>query len=305
LAVVAVAPAAYAQTGPSGGAAPANSGPSVPNPALTQTLTPERLSNYLRGLGYRVEQKTLNNGSIVQAVHIQKDGWTYDVDIEHAINQKLFVVSARLGEVTSQMPANQLMELLKASFKVHPNHFNIREENGRLQLFLDGPWYSSNMTETAFQGTLDRCLKDVRDTHPQWDRSRWTVGGQAVATTTNNTNPPINGGNTTAPVTTTSNTGNVPAPAGAPKLANTTWVGNENLQGYGRLEFRFQDGGQATMVDKDGATPGTYVVQGNNVTLTFANGAVIYNGTLNGQSIAGTAYNAKSPEKRWNFSVSR
>jgi hypothetical protein len=307
LATLATAPFVYGQTGPSGGpttggAGAVNTVAAVTNPGAGQAFTPDRMAAYLRGLGYRVEPRTVN-GAIIHKVSMQKDGWSYSLDIEFSTNQQLFVLAMPLGNPNTQMSANQLMELLKTSFRVHPNHFNIREVDGKLQLYLDGPWYGSNMTDAAFQSTLDRFLKDVRATHPAWDSSRWPVAGQAVAAGGVNGVAPVTVANSPSPVNPATASG--PALAVAQGLANTTWVGNEVLKDFGRLEFRFQEGGKAIMVDTAGPHPGTYSLQGNTVTLAFYDGQVIYSGILNGQTIAGSAYNTKNAQNTWKFSVSR
>jgi biotin carboxyl carrier protein len=84
-------------------------------------------------------------------------------------------------------------------------------------------------------------------------------------------------------------------------LAGTSWSGSETLPGYGALTFQFQPGGQATMIDKDGNQPGTWNQGGNSISLTFANGGVIYNGTITGGQMSGTARNDK---ENWSWSVS-
>src|SRR5207253_2223109 len=73
------------------------------------------------------------------------------------------------------------------------------------------------------------------------------------------------------------------------RLADTTWSGRENLQGFGNLSFRFAANGQVTMLDAAGSTPGTYTVSGDQVTLRFNNGQTIYSGRVQGNTMSGTA----------------
>jgi len=94
----------------------------------------------------------------------------------------------------------------------------------------------------------------------------------------------------------------VPVAVPAFGAATSTWIGTEDLPGYGPLSFRFQSNGQVTMIDAAGSLPGTYTQAGNTVTLSFDNGSVVYTGTLNGQTLAGGAQNGKGAI--WNFSVS-
>jgi hypothetical protein len=96
--------------------------------------------------------------------------------------------------------------------------------------------------------------------------------------------------------------GNVPpADAQGTKLAGTWWAGNETLQGYGNLRFVFQEGGRAIMHDHDGATPGTYVQNGQEVSLTFY-GHVVYRGQITGQQMKGTASNG---QRNWTWTLTR
>lgn len=83
--------------------------------------------------------------------------------------------------------------------------------------------------------------------------------------------------------------------------ATITFVGTENLGGFGRLEFRFVPRtGQVTMVDSDGETVGAFTVQGDTVRLSFHEDTVVYTGTMSSESISGTATNG---DVTWAFSV--
>src|SRR6266496_3534082 len=83
----------------------------------------------------------------------------------------------------------------------------------------------------------------------------------------------------------------IPQPPPAMDLVNATANGGENLQGYGALSFRFNAGGAATMYDSDGASSGRWQRNGNQVTLHFYNGKVVYQGTIQGDQISGSASN--------------
>jgi hypothetical protein len=288
LTALASAPLVQAQTGPIG--APGTSNPPQPpaNSGVSQGLTPDRLASYFRNQGQRVDSNTVN-GSVSLRVEMQKDGWNYQFTVEFAPNQQSFILSMPFGNASS-MPATQLQEILKASYRIHPFHFNIRDNNGSPQLWLDGPYFNTSIPEDGFQRVLDQFLKAVRDSHGAWDNSRWPAAGVPAGSPT-----PVNGS------TPASNSAS--GSASAQGLANTTWVGTENLANYGRLEFRFQANGQVTMIDTAGSHPGTYIVQGNRVTLTF--GGVVYSGTLSGNTISGNACNAGNNQQQWSFSVSR
>jgi S1-C subfamily serine protease len=89
------------------------------------------------------------------------------------------------------------------------------------------------------------------------------------------------------------------APAGS--LAGSQWSGRETLPGYGPLRFAFQGGGRVTMFDKDGASNGNYVQNGQTVTLNFP-GGVTYTGQVNGGVMSGTARNLRGASWTWNLS---
>lgn len=71
------------------------------------------------------------------------------------------------------------------------------------------------------------------------------------------------------------------------RLPGSTWVGNETLPGFGRLEFQFKSKDQCIMVDAQNTVQGTFTHSGNKVIITFVN--AVYEGTINGQTMSGTA----------------
>ena len=80
------------------------------------------------------------------------------------------------------------------------------------------------------------------------------------------------------------------------------WSGKEELQGYGALTFEFEPGGVCFTADKLSRQQGTWKRVGDNVTLTFYDGYVVYRGTVFGRTISGTASNEKNS---WRWSVNR
>jgi hypothetical protein len=63
-------------------------------------------------------------------------------------------------------------------------------------------------------------------------------------------------------------------------VTRTTWSGSENLEGFGKLAFEFLANGQAVMHDAEGISRGTWKQQGPRVTLTFADGGIVYRGGI-------------------------
>jgi hypothetical protein len=84
------------------------------------------------------------------------------------------------------------------------------------------------------------------------------------------------------------------------------WVGSETLPGYGKLSFTTYANGRAVMVDAKSTAEGVWRKQNNQFTLSFANGAVVYTGTLKGATLSGTA-TGPSPRQQakqsWTWTV--
>jgi hypothetical protein len=95
----------------------------------------------------------------------------------------------------------------------------------------------------------------------------------------------------------------VPAETGKPgagQLAGTVWAGSERLAGYGKLRFILKANNRAVMHDAKSTMDGTWQQAGNQVTLRFDNGRVVYRGMLDGETLSGTASNG---QRRWTWSV--
>jgi hypothetical protein len=78
------------------------------------------------------------------------------------------------------------------------------------------------------------------------------------------------------------------------------WVGTEDLPGYGRLEFQFNNG-KVTMIDAKSTTEGTFThdTVTHTVVCTFP-GSSVYTGTIVGNTLSGTA---RDEHRTWNFTV--
>jgi len=100
--------------------------------------------------------------------------------------------------------------------------------------------------------------------------------------------------------------------ADAVKLARvgvpTQWEGKETLSGFGALTFKTYPSGLAVMVDAKSTTDGVWRKDKNQITLTFANGTIVYTGTLEGNALSGTATAPGSREqaaRSWTWSVTK
>ena len=82
----------------------------------------------------------------------------------------------------------------------------------------------------------------------------------------------------------------------------TQWAGGENLYGYGNLTMQIYAGGRAVMLDARSISQGTWQQHGQQITLTFDFGRIVYNGFLNGNVMSGNAQNGCSA---WTWNLQR
>lgn len=97
-----------------------------------------------------------------------------------------------------------------------------------------------------------------------------------------------------------------PLTATLPSERPRRFVGNENLAGFGKLSFDLYSNGVAVMIDAQATTEGLWRQDGNQFTLSFVNGAVVYTGTLNGTTLSGTATSPAARQqgvRSWNWNV--
>jgi hypothetical protein len=81
-------------------------------------------------------------------------------------------------------------------------------------------------------------------------------------------------------------------------MVGRTFAGQETLEGYGAVSFRFIDAATVEMTDRDGATRGSYRRDGLRITMTF--GQTVYTGDIRGNAISGNAQDARS---HWTFQI--
>lgn len=86
-------------------------------------------------------------------------------------------------------------------------------------------------------------------------------------------------------------------------LVGSTWEGTESLSGFGKLTFRLEAAGKAVMIDASSTVNGDWAQDGSKVTITFKN--CVYQGTIQGQVLSGTARFTSGSDANWTFSVTR
>jgi hypothetical protein len=82
----------------------------------------------------------------------------------------------------------------------------------------------------------------------------------------------------------------------------TSWVGGENLIGYGALTFQLYADGKAAMLDARAISYGAWQQNGQQITLSFDDGRVVYTGVVNGNVMSGSAQKGCST---WTWNLAR
>jgi hypothetical protein len=196
-----------------------------------------------------------------------------------------FWLISDLGDVVNNpgaLSAPALLKLMEKSHEMAPYFFTFNQATKHIAMNFEYPYGTAD--KNTLQTQFNNLFTKIRDTYPLWKSDVLVAAGGNP-----NPNPIPN------PVPN-------PIPNPQAELVNSQWTGSETLQGYGKLTFKFAPGGQATMIDSDGATPGTWSQAGNQVTLKFYSGQVTYQATINGTSMTGTATNGG---KSWTFSLNR
>jgi hypothetical protein len=92
-------------------------------------------------------------------------------------------------------------------------------------------------------------------------------------------------------------------PTGPAALPGSEWSGEENLRGFGKLTFRFQDEEKVLMIDAQSEVQGSYTQVGPAVRIQFRNCS--YEGTIVGNTFQGSARftEGQGTGVTWIFSV--
>jgi len=154
-----------AQSGPSGPTSSASSGPSGPSSAPAGQMTPESLAAYLGGLpGMTVATPVnLGNGGARIVAKQQKDGWTYEVEIEFTSTRKSYWLLAKLRPAAGYTQ-EQLLQLLKTGWKIDPAHFVV---NGDHLYLSDGTWTTKDTPE-QLMSNFNNFTKAMHDSYSAW-----------------------------------------------------------------------------------------------------------------------------------------
>ncbi len=287
---------ALAQTGPVG----QPSAPAVAPQGQAQFIKLDKntLPQMLQQAGFTVQTRN----DIFQ-ISATKDGWSYVVDVVPVHNNGAmvgFLLRSELGNPIADNGANSLLQALLQHNQSQPfYYFSFNAQSHKVVLNWQFPMGDS--TPQELQGVVNNFFAKIRDTYPVWGNS---------AQPANNT-PASNPAAPSMPVPPQSPampSFQVPpqAPAAANNLANTKWSGQEDIQKgqMSPIAFQFLPGGNVMMIvpDHNGTYQGTYVQNGNQVTMNFPAAQNVYQGVINGQTFTGKASDHKGGS--WNFSVS-
>jgi hypothetical protein len=279
---------ALAQPGGTGPTGPAPSGGAgAPQTPSRVAFTAESLPQMFKQLGYSVTEKSSNNGTHWQIV-TQSENWNFTVNVLPMVNQgkitSLLLTSDLGKKVSPQAGAQDVLKLLQwnqeQGFMFYFG-YNAQSACVTAQRPVNIP--DASLEELRF--VFDDFFKAIRTYHPVWN----ALSGAAPA-------PAANGG--PAP------NGKQPQPVEPQmNIVGTTWNGNENLPGFGKLTFAFRANGAATMIDAKGQTEGTWTQNGNDLTINF-NGCV-YQGRITGLTISGSGRLTAGAQtgQTWSFQV--
>jgi hypothetical protein len=199
------------------------------------------------------------------------------------------LLSSDLGrKITPQASAHGLLKLLQWN-REHSflAYFGYNAQSGCIT--AQRPYNFPDASLDELRWVLDDFFKGIRVTYAMWN----PLSGAAAAPADNGTLVPA---------------GNPPQAPGKPaakNLAGSTWTGNENLPGYGKLTFMFSANGAATMIDANGETPGTWTQSGTDVTIRFE--GCVYQGRIKGQTLSGLGRLTAGPNQgqTWSFQLSQ
>jgi hypothetical protein len=280
-----------AQSGPSGPAASGGAGAPQSNRVV---FTKESLPQMLKQLGYNVTEKQTANALYWQ-VATQSENWNFTVNVVPMMNQDKIIcilLSSDLGQkLPAQANAQELLKVMQYNWnQAYLVYFGYNAQTGCIT--AQRPYIFNDASPDEMRQMFNDFFKSIRDTHAVWNAASNAPAANG------------NGGNTGAPAAT-------PQPVAAPapvannpvKVVGTTWVGNENLPGFGKLTFVFHATGAATMIDAKGQTDGTFTQNGNEVTVNFQ--GCVYQGRINGNSLTGNGRitSGNQAGQTWSFQV--
>jgi hypothetical protein len=255
------------------------------------TFTKENLPQLFKQLGFTVTDKTTPNGAYWQIV-TQADGWSFTVQVIPMMNQdkiSCLLLSSDLGKKVNPQAAQDLLKVMQWNHQgAYLMYFGYNAQTGCIT--AQRPYVFNDGSVDEMRQLFQDYFKTIRDTHVLWNAPSSAPAAAPVST---GTLTPIS----PAPAK--------PAPAAAEpaNVAGTTWTGNENLPGFGKLSFVFRAGGAATMIDTNGNTEGTWTQNGNDVTINFQ--GCVYQGRINGQTLSGSGRITSGAQsgQTWSFQV--
>src|SRR5262245_20025708 len=226
---------ATAQAQPESGSGP--SGPAGDGQAQAQepnrvAFTKESLPQLLKQLGYTVTEKSFPNGRLYWQIVAQVNDWRFTVNVLPMVNQDknqekitCLMLSSDLGrKVNPQAGAQDLLKLLQWNHQAaYLMYFAYNADTGHVT--FQRPYVFPDAAPEEMRAMFNDFFKNIRETYPMWN----SLSGGTVAPAGNGTPA----ANAQAPA----------QPAAAKNITGTTWTGNENLPGFGKLTFVFRANG--------------------------------------------------------------
>jgi len=240
------------------------------------TMTPRQITNQelealLRNMGFEVKTQTIDGGVSFHNIAFPRGTWNVPCAVFLSPNKQYVWVDCNLGKlrpITAES-ASDLLRVLEANWDVGPALFAVNKKYGTL--YMQQSMENRDVTAARLRQVIDHVANETINKHTIW---RNVV----------------------------SDTGTVPS---KDSIVGTTWQGSETLSGFGQLMFRFEVDGKVVMIDAKQTIPGKWTQTGNDVTITF--GDCVYRGTIQGQTLAGSAsfISGTNVGTNWTFTLTR
>lgn len=149
---------------PRKGAKVASTAPRTTMPVTVAKLTPERLPEFLRKMGYKVEVVERKIGGPMCLVTLSKEGWTFEVEVTVQAGGVIWLTAPLVEMSREKIAAGKLLDILEANGSMGPCFFAYRSADSHLCMRLE----VAGAGEDHFRGDLNLFIDQIRTAHPLW-----------------------------------------------------------------------------------------------------------------------------------------
>jgi hypothetical protein len=141
--------------------------PALPTPAIAQSAdayTIENVGKALADLGFDVETLTNDKGVKYYAVKIERNGWTFNVNVSLSNNGEYVWMTAFLGKAPegTTVPADVFTKMLNINHTYGLTFFSYRAETGGF--YLRTAMANRGLSNKVISTNLDQFLSDIQNT---------------------------------------------------------------------------------------------------------------------------------------------